>query len=684
MRTSLAFVSASAADPLFAVSTASPIPSAHPRVITVATVEASRWRADHYSTEDGLSHGLVWTILQDELGFLWLATKLGIDRFDGYTFKSYRYDPTRTNTLAGASVHALFRDRNGALWIGGDHFHSKFDPVTECFTSYDRGQPETVRSIVQDNSGMIWLATKAGLAKLDPSTRQYTYFQGDSRVPQSLGRGEIFSVTMDNRGRIWVASTSGTYVLDPRMNNVTLCPNFGNTIDRIFEDRSGTLWFTSRFQGGGLIAMDTTGATVRYLFDKDQLNTVGITQLSQDSQGSLWFGTLGAGLMRFDPAEKTFTRYRKIPGDPSSLSEDTIGTVMIDREGNVWAATGQSGVNRLSTRPSPFTIYTQQLGNPNSLRDANILSVLRDTYGDLWIGGNTGLSRINRKTGKFTFYRHNPNDSRTISTDMITAIIEDNSGVLWFGTYGGGLDRFDRQTGAFRHYQQKTGDSTTAGRDFIIRMKLDLRGNLWITTNNGLNRFSIARGVFTPISMGSSAPREFSALTVDPNGSIWLGPDQGGGLYHYDPATGKCVVYPSSPRDPTSLGGETVEDLLIDPSGTLWVGTRAGLYRRNGATNTFKRYSSRDGLPSDTVVSILSDEHGNLWMGTTNGLSEFRTATGEFRNYYVSDGIAGNQFSNWGGLQRHPMAKCSSRATGVLPRFGQARSRTTRLYHQSF
>src|ERR1700744_2813937 len=112
-----------------------------PAVIRFPVVESGGLKFRRMSTADGLSQTRVAQIVQDDQGFMWFGTQYGLNRYDGYEYKLFVHDPRRSNSLCGAYVHSLFKDRSGMLWIGCNQLVDRFDPRTETFTHY-RVEPQ--------------------------------------------------------------------------------------------------------------------------------------------------------------------------------------------------------------------------------------------------------------------------------------------------------------------------------------------------------------------------------------------------------------------------------------------------------------------------------------------------------------------------------------------------------------
>jgi ligand-binding sensor domain-containing protein len=105
----------------------------------------------HYQVEQGLSNNTVYATIQDKSGFLWLGTKDGLNRFDGYVFKTFRHDAGNPKTISNNMVHCLSPDKDGSLWIGTDQGVDHYDAESETFSHLNIGGFDGVRCIVQDS-----------------------------------------------------------------------------------------------------------------------------------------------------------------------------------------------------------------------------------------------------------------------------------------------------------------------------------------------------------------------------------------------------------------------------------------------------------------------------------------------------------------------------------------------------
>jgi ligand-binding sensor domain-containing protein len=187
------------------------------RPIQLPIIDGADIRFARISTADGLSQTKADRIIQDDQGFMWFGTQYGLNRYDGYNFKIFAHDPRDSNSLSGVYIRALFKDRDGTLWVGCNQFLNKFDPTTETFTRYP---VPFVNHISQDSAGMLWLATSTGLYELDRATGQISRYSHDPNDPSSISSNVILMSREDKAGRLWVANTGGLDEFDRRTGNV--------------------------------------------------------------------------------------------------------------------------------------------------------------------------------------------------------------------------------------------------------------------------------------------------------------------------------------------------------------------------------------------------------------------------------------------------------------------------------
>ena len=603
------------------------------------------------STADGLSQTRVSAIIQDDLGFIWMATQYGVDRYDGYRFKIFVHEPGNPKSAAGTSVYALFKDHRGLIWIGWNQGLDLLDPRTEIFTHYlvepdKSGQrANAVRHISEDRDGMIWLATGTGLHRLDPATGMLTHFRAGND-PGGLPTNDVNWSGEDSRGRFWVGTALGLLEFDRSRGKVMRFISMPDTRVRLFEDREGRYWITQP-SGHGLSLFDPETNTVTPYFlynpDPDPGALTGVEDIAEDADGNLWLGSLGVGLLRLNRERTRFYHYAYQPQDLHSIAENKVIALLPDRDGNLWVGLHSAGVNHAGRGAQRFEVFRNIPDDPNSLTLNFVNAILEDRDGILWIGNDDGLNRIDRQSGR----RELINLGLGLKP-MVISLTQDHEGAIWVGTDAQGVTRYDPRTHRFETYRHDPANPHSLSQNEIHRIYADQKGTVWVATDNGLDRFDPDLRQFKTYKLTSDSrlSQSYTGITEDASGTLWLGTTFSG-LHRFDPATGRLSIYPRTNGDDSGLLDITVHDVLLSRSGTLWIGTQNGLNSLDLKTGTMRAHDTRDGMPANPVACLLEDNLGAIWLSTTRGISKYTPETGTFTNYSLFAPLQGSDFTGW-------------------------------------
>jgi ligand-binding sensor domain-containing protein/signal transduction histidine kinase len=572
--------------------------------ITVRAQQQQQFR--NYNAESGLSQSVVQAIQQDKNGYIWVATEVGLNRFDGYRFLSF----FREDGLPGNNIQSLSNDRDGKLWIGTDMGVTSWNGrFFETPARFDTLRTRSVLAIYQDSKKRFWVATDgSGLWLIEPS--KVTVFN----TTNGLVGNRVRDVIEDSEGRIWVGTRDGISLINTNMEIRTITMKDGLPENRIRSfrfDAEGKLWVGTR----GGIAIFKDARLIKTYTMSDGLVNNQIKKIDFDLFGDAWIATEdGFSILRKDG----FVNF----GLEEGLGSSIFNTVFNDREGNLWLGTYGAGVSRyLGNR---FESITNREGLPD-----NMVTAIRKSGENLWIstyGG--GVTRFNNqghrtwnskngliddrvfdlhvdKTNRLWVATRNGisiienNSIRELTTTsglpfrIIRTITEDPSSGLWFGTDGGGLIYYDNEE--FKS----------------------------ITTSNGLINNTIR------------------AVKFAKDGSMWVGTY--GGLNHYK--DGRHTHYTIE----DGMVNNIVLDVLPDDDGSVWAATFEGLSHIKDGVIT--NYTTEQGLPADVIYLIHKDLYGNIWLGTTRGLVRFRLDLTDskglpiFKRYTTDYGLAADELN---------------------------------------
>ena len=650
-------------------------------------VQAERLPIKTYTTADGLGSMFIECIVRDSRGFLWICTRDGLSRFDGYRFITY----TMEHGLPDPTINHLLETRKGVYWVatnGGGV--CRFNPTARgpssvaekqqitdnrqrttdqrLFTIYPVGdEPQTnrVNVLYEDRAGRLWAGTDGGLFRLDEKSGQFRRVELGlpSRPDRSVGVGAFAE---DREGSLWIGTGWGLVRRwpDGRMNHYAVQPSpVGNAVRALLLDREGRLWVGTgnaglivlnpdqlRISDSGLRNQEPSGdskesnirngqiriphsAIAAWYTTADGLANNVVAALHQSSDGRIWIGTSG-GLTEFNG--ERFRTYTTAQG----LSDTIIGHLAEDRDGNLWIGSS-NGAMKLTL--SGFTTYDEADG----LGHTQIHSIYEDQAGDVLVV--SGDWYINRFDGQ-RFVSVQPDLPRDAAYRWASQVgFLDRTGQWWLLTTKG-LCRFARVS-RIEQLARKRPEAVYTSRarlpsDSVTRLFEDARGDIWIGTwsgkQNELTRWERATETFHPYSTADGLPPSNapSAFCQDRSGTVWIGFSHGGlARYHH----GRFTLFTVADGVPAGM----ITALYLDHAGRLWVGSnQSGLSRVDDPTADrlqFVAYTTAQGLASNNVRCITEDRWGRIYIGTVRGVNQLDPATGHIKHYTTADGLA-NEF----------------------------------------
>ncbi|MCD0487621.1 response regulator [Pedobacter sp. MC2016-14] len=595
---------------------------------------------DYLDIDDGLSNNNVRCIYQDHKGFMWIGTRDGLNRFDGYNFKTFRNKFNIPNSLVSNSISTIVNDIDNNLWIGTLHGISVYNDLFGEFSTVSyhslTGQNvpirEVVRNILPDKKGNVFIGTE-GLGLLYCKKGSLVAEQ----VPLIVNGNEtkkygIQSVKISRNGIVWVfVQNLGLGKLDYRTRKISLVDTTVSLATCLEMDENN-IWIGSN---KGLYRYDALLKTMigplKPIADKS------IFSLAIDRNRNLWIGTHERGIYSYNLNEK---KLNPVVGSSTNymVGAGTIYAIYIDKDGRKWIGTSLMGINVVDPHKSIFKTIRHEPGNRNSLSNNAVSAMFEDTESKLWIGTeNFGLNVWNRKVGSFELYTHNPANPESISGNYITSVLQDYKNDIWVGTFFDGINRYNRSSNSFKRYKCVNPES---GIESVVVFDLfeDREKMLWAATLRrgsllgGLYRLNREKDVFELFDLRLS---DLFSITEDSAGNLWGG--NLSELVQVDKKNKKHNFY--------SIGF-LVRDIKEDRQGHLWLGTEDGgllLFDRK-LKKIVKRYTTHDGLCSNSVLTITDDDEGNLWLTTFNGVSRFNLKDRSFKNFYQNDGLQSNQF----------------------------------------
>ncbi|TSD66248.1 response regulator [Inquilinus sp. KBS0705] len=622
---------------------------------------------EHLGKKEGLSQINVGCIIQDSKGFIWVGTRDGLNRYDGYNFLYYKYDAKDTASLSSSMVADIAEDKQGNIWVATIIGLNKFERDKGRFKRYyhDDKNPNTISAnilnkVAVDEIGNIWIATQNGLDFLDVKTDKFTHYKHSDNKPGTISNNTVSTVFIDTKQNVWVGTTGGGLNLFNRQtgtfttymyNAANPASISGNNVSSIFEDKKQRLWIGTLKDGLNMLDLKS-GLFTRYQHQDNVKNTISgttIYALNMDENGNLWIGGENGGLCILNPETGSISTYKHDDIDKNSIIGNTIYAILKDKQGNMWLGAFSGGINLFKRSTKSFTHYRHN-SLSNSLSNDFVLSVYEDPDKNVWAGTDGGgLNKFNYKDGSVTHYTQQKGKN-SIAGNYVLTINQDKQGLFWLGTWADGLSIFNPKTGVFNNFKNNPKNPNSLPGDNIYALVNSNDGTTWIGTYNyGLSHYNPAIKAFINYKHDDNDPKSLSSdkvysLLEDTKGRLWVGTFDGG-LNLLNRATNTFEHFNHNDKS-NSLSNDNVSDIFEDKKGNLWVSTFTGLNLFNPNTRHFTVFTKKDGLPSDIIYAAREDDGGKLWISTNSGLSSFDPAKRVFKNYTVEDGLQEDEFKS--------------------------------------
>lgn len=635
------------------------------------------------SNRDGLSTILTRSILQDQNGYIWIATMSGLNRYNGYDITVFKNIPGDSLSISDNRVRRLYETSDNSLWIGtteGLNRHT-FIPAQKkqhskevferfYFSSEEDGQND-IWSFSEDKEGNLWIGTTTNIRMLPRS--KFASATADDFIEYTPNhtlwpvnkRMRVSALECDRNGNLWIATIgNGVFCKLASSDSVIAFQHDVNDLNSLStnyavmlqEDSKGIIWIGT--YRGGLNRYDPdTGLFRHYKHSAKDPNSISGDKVYDivEHKNGYWIATLGTGINYFDPETEKFTRYQHVETDPNSLVNDTNRDLLIDDSENLWILTNR-GVNFIDLKPPKFRHIRHDPYNKNTVEHDYISAVYGDNDGNIWIGHNRGINRLDTD-GNYHYYEIQHNNPKS-QDGFVYSIAGNKKGELYVTTFGGGIFRYDRRNNRFISYPAKYREPGTASDSRAYAIFFDTDNTLWVGNSRGLDR-KLPDGRLTRTLWDSDSTESIETfvgyITQDESGILWVGTTEG--LYAVNLKQQKTLKYEHDPLNQLSLSNNAVN--FIHTAGEkLWVATNNGLNeldlskRQDGfPTNSFKHTFARDGLADNYLAAIQSDSTGKLWITSDNGLSCYNTNSGEIRNYGFDDDLPALNFVQGAGTQ---------------------------------
>ncbi|SFC21844.1 Signal transduction histidine kinase [Zunongwangia mangrovi] len=593
------------------------------------------------TTENGLSSNLINDIKQDSLGYIWIATNDGLNRYDGNNFKIFKsgnlYDYISNNYIQSIEIvgNKLYAGTDGGLNIYDIQYDSisvlntkQFDILGNSISALHKRTDSQILDLGIYRGGVQQLQLENNLLSTNRSLNQV------------LSSKEVSSILQ--RDNFLFVST-----FDDGLNKINLNSNEIETdflslgaINTLYLDRKKNIWIGTR---RGIVIIKNDDSILKIQKGKNAENGLSdsdILSFQEDHNGYMWVGTRNGGLNLIDTDELINNQSLKIqwylPSDDyESINNRTVSVLFLDKQENMWIGT-PTGISFTKTTGEIVGIRKHINGIDRSLSHNRIGAIASAKNGNIWIGTDGGgLDYYDIEQNNYKHYSKK-NNTNSLSSDYILSLLEDSKGRLWIGTYREGLNCY--YNGKFEHYLQ---GAPSEGSDVRVIFE-DRKKQIWVGTNRGgLFKYDEKNKIFNRIEVLEKL--DIRDIAQDQNDNLWLA-TYGSGLKKYNVKEKSVTTYSKDEGYP--FPSNIVFSVLYIGNNEIYAGTRyEGLVHLNTLTNEFQRISEIDGLSNNSIVGMTKENDNYIWLSTFKGINRYDTKNKEVVNISSLTNLQNGEFN---------------------------------------
>jgi ligand-binding sensor domain-containing protein/signal transduction histidine kinase len=607
------------------------------------------------TTRQGLPDDALYAVAEDSLGFLWVGTRQGLARFDGYRVHVYAQNAADPGALPDDTVRALLPGPDGAMWVGTSKSGLvRFDARKEVFEPI-AGEPSDlatapVFALAADGAGGVWCAYKFGLAHYKAEGIWEQFHLGDET---GFPFKQVFSILSDRAGNLWVGGDDGVALRragDAKFTAIA-AENDARALGKqhiwaLFEDSRGRIWVGS--DGDGIGVIEPGSGHIHAVFGltgpESLIGSATVRGFIEPAPDELWIPTFGNGLITVNFATGLRRRWTDDVSLQAPISNDFVRGIWQSRSGRVFLAT-ERGLGStdpladglLNLHPSPY--------RKAGLTGKSVFNVMADPDDDIWVGYDDGMIERIDSTGQVRKARPDPAlPSELMPKRQVQAIERLADGNIVVASDG--LYRIDPRSMIIRPLGDKP-----ALREAWMPTLLVRPDGLWVGTYDGLVHLDARTGrelghFHHSADDPSSLPDELvTKILAAADGHLWVATRSG--LCHFDPEGGTCRTYRHDRADSASLSVNNINGMLGDDQGRLWIATQGGgidVMEQAGSDDAktpahFRRIGHDQGLPDDFVGVMVKGADGRIWMNPPAGLTVIDPTSFQVTQFPVAPGV---------------------------------------------
>lgn len=606
-------------------------------MICLFSIQAWAQSGKLFNTDNQLSSNLATQVFQDKSGFIWIATRNGLNNYDGYNINVIKKDMSNFLGLNSNYINSIAQDEKEHILLGTNNSLLEFTGSEFLKIPMLDSKGEELATYVKQ----VYPLKNKDIAVATSGYGIMLKKQDEQKCHAMKGEVEklkyIHKLLEDKRGRLWIITEDGK--LYRKETNGRVTSHFAGTegVDAqdIQQDALGNIYLASKNQGVHLLRAGSNVFT--------RISSIGnlpIDNIYISRNNKLYIGCDGLGIYVYDP-QTGFLQDNPLFSRLVNLAKSKVTSIIEDNQGNIWVSMLQKGVFMQSNIQNDFNYMGFRLGNRNVIGENCVTSLSINQGNQVWVGTDKdGLYLFNIATQSV--------EGHFLNQSTVLTLCKDQQGRTWVGTYTDGLGYMDA-AGSF--HPVDLGISKSVG---ILDIKQDPQGNIWIAT--------MGKGLFCLQKDGSrrnykakyGADNNLKVNSLPNDYLIKLSFSNDGNHLYVATSVGLACLdrkrnsWVSTFKGINCLNKNSFSHcVFVDSKDHVWYGTEDGAFCfdfRKGIKP--KLYTTANGLTDNSVASITEDYQGNIWLGTIKGLNKLALKSGTITKFYAESGLQSNEFSD--------------------------------------
>ena len=606
-------------------------------MICLFSIQAWAQSGKLFNTDNQLSSNLATQVFQDKSGFIWIATRNGLNNYDGYHITVIKKDMSNFLGLNSNYINSIAQDEKEHILLGTNNSLLEFTGSEflkiPMLDSKGKELATYVKQVYPLKNKDVAVATSGyGIMIKKKDAHECHAMKGEVEKQKY-----IHKLLEDKRGRLWIITEDGK--LYRKETNGRVTSHFAGTegvgAQDIQQDALGNIYLASKNQGVHLLRAGSNVFT--------RISSIGnlpIDNIYISRNNKLYIGCDGLGIYVYDP-QTGFLQDTPLFSRLVNLAKSKVTSIIEDNQGNIWVSMLQKGVFMQSNIQNDFNYMGFRLGTRNVIGENCVTSLSINQGNQVWVGTDKdGLYLFNIATQSV--------EGHFLNQSTVLTLCKDQQGRTWVGTYTDGLGYMDA-AGSF--HPVDLGISKSVG---ILDIKQDPQGNIWIAT--------MGKGLFCLQKDGSrrnykakyGADNNLKVNSLPNDYLIKLSFSNDGNHLYVATSVGLACLdrkrnsWVSTFKGINCLNKNSFSHcVFVDSKDHVWYGTEDGAFCfdfRKGIKP--KLYTTANGLTDNSVASITEDYQGNIWLGTIKGLNKLALKSGTITKFYAESGLQSNEFSD--------------------------------------